>query len=257
VPYADAMHLETKPFDPADDGRDPDYRWGLTLDLDACTGCNACITACVQENNIPTIGETIVRQGREMHWIRMERYVEHAGDAVQVYHVPMMCQHCGSAPCETVCPVFATYHNDQGLNVMVYNRCIGTRYCSNNCPYKVRRFNYFPYDTLIRDPEQLALNPDVTVRSKGVMEKCSMCVQRINGARDTAIVEGRTIREGEFTTACAQTCPSNAITFGNYKDPESQVTKNNRDPRAYWVFHHLNTRPGVTYLKSIDRSEKV
>ncbi len=256
APYGDAMHLQTVPFDPADDARSPDYRWGLAIDLDACTGCNACISACVQENNIFTVGEQLVRQGREMHWIRLERYVEHHGGEIEVRQVPMLCQHCGAAPCESVCPVLATYHNDEGLNVMVYNRCIGTRYCSNNCPYKVRRFNYYPYDQFVREPEQLGLNPDVTVRSKGVMEKCTLCVQRIAAAKDQAAIEGRKVREGEITPACAQTCPSQAITFGNYRDPESAVTKAFDDGRAYWVFQSLNTRPGVTYLKSIQRGEK-
>jgi molybdopterin-containing oxidoreductase family iron-sulfur binding subunit len=254
-PYADAMQLETVDFDPAGDARSPDYRWGMVIDLDTCTGCNACVTACVQENNIFAIGEQLVRQGREMHWIRLERYVEHHGDEIEVRHAPMLCQHCGSAPCESVCPTFATYHTGEGLNAMVPNRCIGTRYCSNNCPYKVRRFNYFPYDRFLREPEQLRLNPDVTVRSKGVMEKCSFCVQRISAAKDQAAFEGRTVRDGEVTPACAQTCPSQAITFGNHKDPASRVSKQRADGRAYWVFHHLNTRPAVTYLKSIRRGE--
>jgi molybdopterin-containing oxidoreductase family iron-sulfur binding subunit len=190
-----------------------------------------------------------------MSWIRLERYVEHHGDEVDVRQVPMMCQHCGAAPCESVCPVLATYHNDEGLNVMVYNRCIGTRYCSNNCPYKVRRFNYYPYDSFIREPENLQLNPDVTVRGKGVMEKCTLCVQRINAAKDKAVMEGRSVREGEIQTACQQTCPSQAIRFGNYRDPESVVTAERKGKRAYWVFQHLNTRPGITYLKSIERGE--
>jgi molybdopterin-containing oxidoreductase family iron-sulfur binding subunit len=256
-PYADAMHLETEEFDPALDATNPNYRWGMSIDLDACTGCGACMAACAVENNVPVIGETLVRQGREMHWIRIERYVEeHEDGAIEVRHTPMLCQHCGSAPCETVCPVFATYHNDEGLNVMVPNRCIGTRYCGNNCTYKVRRFNYFSYNWDVRDPEQWGLNPDVIVRSKGVMEKCTFCVQRINGAKDVARKDGgRVVRDGEITPACAQTCPSNAIVFGNFKDPESRLAKLQEDPRAYWVFHYLNTRPAVTYQKSILRSE--
>jgi molybdopterin-containing oxidoreductase family iron-sulfur binding subunit len=255
APYAGASHLEKRPFDPAQDARDPSYRWGLTIDLDACVGCNACMTACVQENNIPAIGDELVKRGREMHWIRIERYVEHHGEELEIRNLPMLCQHCGAAPCETVCPVYATYHNDEGLNVMVPNRCIGTRYCGNNCPYKVRRFNYFPYDFDVRYPENLRLNPDVMVRSKGVMEKCTLCVQRINGAKDRALREGRTVREGELSTACAQACPSDAIHFGNYKDPESAVAKAREDPRAYAVLHHLNTRPGVTYLRKVLRVE--
>ena len=256
-PYADAMHLQTEQFDPTIDATHPHYRWGMSIDLDACTGCGACIAACAVENNVFTIGETLVRQGREMHWIRIERYVEQREDGgVEVRHVPMLCQHCGSAPCETVCPVFATYHNDEGLNVMVANRCIGTRYCGNNCTYKVRRFNYFSYNWDVREPEQWAFNPDVMVRAKGVMEKCTFCVQRINGAKDAARKDGgRVVRDGEVTPACAQTCPSNAIVFGNHKDPESRLSKLQEDPRAYWVFHYLNTRPAVTYQKSIRRSE--
>jgi len=254
-PYADALHLETEEFDPARDAINADYRWGMSVDLDACSGCGACITACATENNVFTIGEELVRAGREMAWIRLERYVEQHGDEIEVRHVPMMCQHCGAAPCEPVCPVFATYHNPEGLNVMVPNRCIGTRYCGNNCPYKVRRFNYFAFDRDVRAPEQFGLNPDVIVRSKGVMEKCSFCVQRINAAKDKAVGEGRTVRDGEITPACAQTCPSKAIVFGNHKDATSEVSKRREDPRAYWVFHHLNTRPAVTYQKSIRRNE--
>ncbi len=254
-PYADAMHLETEEFDPAADAISDTYRWGMSVDLDACSGCGACITACATENNIFTIGEELVRGGREMAWIRLERYVEHHEDEVEVRHVPMMCQHCGAAPCEPVCPVFATYHNPEGLNVMVPNRCIGTRYCGNNCPYKVRRFNYFSFDRDVESPEELGLNPDVIVRSKGVMEKCSFCVQRINAAKDKAVIEGRVVADGEVTPACAQTCPAKAIVFGNHKDPTSEVSKRREDPRAYWVFHHLNTRPGVTYQKSIRRNE--
>jgi molybdopterin-containing oxidoreductase family iron-sulfur binding subunit len=254
--YAAASHLITVDYDPADDARDPNYRWGMTIDLDSCNGCGACTAACSIENNTPTIGEMLVRQGREMHWIRIERYVEFDDDdGIDVRSVPMMCQHCGAAPCESVCPVLATYHNDEGLNVMVPNRCIGTRYCGNNCPYKVRRFNYFPYDQFIREPEHLILNPDVIVRSKGVMEKCTFCVQRINAAKDVASAEKRTVREGEIVVACQQACPPNAIQFGNYKDSASKVAELRKDKRAYTVLPHLNTRPAVTYLKSISRRE--
>jgi Fe-S-cluster-containing dehydrogenase component len=254
-PYADAMHLETVPFDPARDALDEKYRWGMSIDLDSCSGCSACVAACVSENNIPAIGETLVRQGREMHWIRIERYVEPREDGeLVVRHAPMLCQHCGAAPCESVCPVYATYHSKEGLNVMVPNRCIGTRYCGNNCPYKVRRFNYFPYDFDYRGPEGLSLNPDVIVRSKGVMEKCTFCVQRINAGKDRARLEGRDrVTDAEVQPACAQACPSDSIVFGNYKDPDSEVTRLRNDPRAYWVLHHLNTRPAITYQKSIDR----
>ena len=252
--HGDAPHLETKAYDPADDSNaGSPYRWGMAIDLDACSGCNACIAACNQENNIPVIGEDQVRRGRELHWIRIERYVEDHHGEIDVRHSPMLCQHCGAAPCENVCPVLATYHNEEGLNVMVPNRCIGTRYCSNNCPYKVRRFNYFPYDQSVPAPENLALNPDVTVRSKGVMEKCSFCVQRISVAKDQALHEGRNVRDGEITPACAESCPSKAIVFGNLKDPASRVSGLSRDKRAYRALDQLYTRPAVTYLKSIRR----
>jgi molybdopterin-containing oxidoreductase family iron-sulfur binding subunit len=216
-------------------------------------GCNACVAACNQENNIPTVGPNVVAFGREMQWIRIERYVESHDGELEVRHSPMLCQHCGAAPCENVCPVLATVHDDEGLNAMVYNRCIGTRYCSNNCSYKVRRFNYFPYDFYVREPENLGLNPDVTVRTKGVMEKCTFCVQRIHVARDQAKQEKREIRDGEVTPACAEACPSRAIVFGNLKEADSRVSRDREDPRAYRVLEHLYTRPAITYLKSIGR----
>jgi len=254
-PYGDALHLETLDFDPVIDARDANYRWAMVIDTDLCSGCNACVAACAVENCIPTIGEMLVRQGREMHWMRIERWVEQRDGQLEVANSPMLCQHCGAAPCENVCPVYATYHNPEGLNAMVPNRCIGTRYCANNCPYKARRFNYFAYDWSIREPEHLVLNPDVTVRSKGVMEKCSFCVQRISAAKDRARLEDRTVADGEVIPACAQACPSRAIVFGNHKDPESLVARARDDGRAYWILHHLNTRPAVTYLKSIRRGE--
>jgi molybdopterin-containing oxidoreductase family iron-sulfur binding subunit len=225
----------------------------MSIDLDACTGCNACVAACAQENNTPTVGKEVVHKGREMNWIRLERFVEHNGDAIEIRQVPMLCQHCGSAPCESVCPVFATYHTEQGLNAMIYNRCIGTRYCSNNCPYKVRRFNYLPYDFEVRVPENLALNPDVTVRTKGVMEKCSFCVQRIKYAEDLKAGTDEIVGDGEVVSACQQACPSRAITFGNLKDPESRVSRLLESPRRYYALEHLYTRPAVSYLKSIRR----
>ncbi|MDP3940580.1 MAG: 4Fe-4S dicluster domain-containing protein, partial [Deltaproteobacteria bacterium] len=189
-------------------------------------------------------------QGRIMNWIRIERYVEkdeHGGFRAQ--SLPMMCQQCGAAPCEPVCPVFAAYHDDEGLNGQVYNRCVGTRYCSNNCPYKVRRSNYFHY--VWAEPLHLQLNPDVTVRSKGVMEKCTFCVQRIQEARQKAKGEERKIQEGEVTPACVQTCPASALTFGNLKDGESAVSRLHRDPRHYYVLGALNVRPAVAYLKRV------
>ena len=252
---ASSEHLVTKEYDPAADAHpDSPYRWGMSVDLDACVGCDACIMACNTENNIPVVGPDNARTGREMHWIRVERYVELGDDGqIDVRTVPMMCQHCGAAPCESVCPPIATYHSEDGLNVMVPNRCIGTRFCSNNCPYKARRFNYWPYDFFYREPEELILNPDVTVRSKGVMEKCTMCLQRITSAKDQAVLENRTVRDGEMQTACQQACPSNAISFGNLRDPESDVSKLRVDPRAYRIFEHLYTRPGVSYLRAVKR----
>ena len=250
----DAPELIVKDYDPArDSAPDSPYRWGMTIDLDACSGCNACITACAQENNTPTVGEEMVRVGREMQWIRLERYVDKRDDELDVRKAVMLCQQCGAAPCENVCPVYATYHTGEGLNAMVYNRCIGTRYCSNNCPYKVRRFNYLPYDFMVPEPENWALNPDVTVRTKGVMEKCTFCVQRIQEKKFEAKRDGRLVKDGEITPACAQTCPSEAIVFGNLKDPGSRVSKSWQEPRAYTALEQLNTRPAVGSLKQIDR----
>jgi anaerobic selenocysteine-containing dehydrogenase/Fe-S-cluster-containing dehydrogenase component len=254
----DAEHLIIKEYDVALDAAPGNpYRWGMSIDQDACTGCNACIAACITENNLPVVGPTNARIGREMHWIRVERYVELVNEnEVDVRHTPMLCQHCGAAPCESVCPALATYHSLEGLNVMVPNRCIGTRFCANNCPYKARRFNHWSYNWYVPVPENLSLNPDVMVRAKGVMEKCTFCVQRINGARDVATKEGRTIRDGEFNVACAEACPSNAITFGNLRDKESLVAKVRTIPRAYRILEHLYTRPAVSYLMSIRRVEE-
>jgi molybdopterin-containing oxidoreductase family iron-sulfur binding subunit len=237
------------------------HRWAMAIDLQRCTGCSACVVACYAENNIPTVGPAMIQRGRELAWIRIERYEEQiasTGAPVDVRHVPMMCQHCGDAPCETVCPVYATYHNPEGLNAQVYNRCIGTRYCSNNCPYKVRAFNWFDYSApekatfAFPEPLNWQLNPDVTVRSKGVMEKCTMCVQRILDGKGHAKDEERDLRDGEITTACAQSCPTEAIVFGDLMDPNSRVSRLSRDDeRRYWVLNELNTKPGVTYLKRV------
>jgi molybdopterin-containing oxidoreductase family iron-sulfur binding subunit len=265
-------HEMRPPFDPAKDAHpDSAYRWGMTVDLDRCTGCSACVAACYVENNIPVVGEEEVRRVRPMMWLRVNRYVgdgvpelvagrehphesrERLGDT-DVRHLPMMCQQCGAAPCEPVCPVIATYHNEEGLNGMVYNRCIGTRYCANNCPYKVRRFNYFD-NQLGRWPEpmRLMLNPDVTVRGQGVMEKCTFCVQRIQSARQPAKDQGRPIGDGEVVTACQQACPTSAIQFGNLRDPASKVNQVAAGPRGYHALHTLNTRPAVTYLAKVRR----
>jgi molybdopterin-containing oxidoreductase family iron-sulfur binding subunit len=234
-------------------------RWAMAIDLSRCTGCSACVTACYAENNIPTVGPELVRRGREMSWMRIERYFEGGehGEPLETRVVPMLCQHCSNAPCEPVCPVFAAYHTPDGLNAQVYNRCVGTRYCANNCPYKVRYFNWFdfqePRDPLFAwpDPFHWLLNPDVTVRSKGVMEKCTFCVQRIRGAQHEARLAGREVADGEFQTACEQTCPSEAIVFGDLNDPDSRVSRLARDDRGYHVLESLNTRPAITYLMRV------
>src|SRR5574341_7103 len=234
-------------------------RWGMAIDLSRCTGCSACVTACYAENNLPTVGKELMQRGREMSWIRIERYFEGAEDGhpLEVRTVPMLCQQCGNAPCEPVCPVFAAYHTPDGLNGQVYNRCVGTRYCSNNCPYKVRYFNWFDYqnpeDPAFSWPEPLhwQLNPDVTVRSKGVMEKCTFCVQRIRGRSEERRVRGAPLRDGEIVTACQQSCPADAIVFGDLNDPGSRVSALAVDGRGYHVLEELNTRPAITYLARV------
>jgi len=233
----------------------PEHRWGMIVDLDRCTGCSACAVACYAENNVPVVGRGEMLRGRELAWLRIERHDVTEASRRAVRFLPVMCQQCDQAPCETVCPVFASYHTKDGLNGQVYNRCIGTRYCANNCPYKVRRFNYFDYRW--ERPENQRLNPDVTVRSRGVMEKCTFCVQRIREAGNRARAEGRPLRDGEIVPACAQTCPTRAIVFGDYRDPKSELCRLAADPRGYRLLDYaVNTRPGVVYLRRVEASSE-
>lgn len=256
-----------------------DYKWAMAVDLDTCTGCNACTTACYAENNLPVVGKEVFLAGQSMHWIRIERYWDEDDREIPdqgASFIPMMCQQCEAAPCETVCPAGATNHTPDGLNSQIYNRCIGSRYCEANCPYKVRYFNWYDFSDASGShyawtaPMEQQLNPDVTVRSKGVMEKCTFCVQRLYSAKNTARSEGRLVADGEVTTACAQACPTGAITFGNLLDPESEIHKmwkrqqvdiakdeqfKGEDLRGYRVLEELRAYPSVMYMERVRESE--
>ena len=226
----------------------PNRKWTMAVDLDKCTGCGACVVACHAENNVPVQTPREIVRGRAMHWIRIERYWEAEYPAVRANFLPIMCQQCGRAPCEPVCPVYATVHSErENLNLQVYNRCVGTRYCQNNDPYKVRFFNFF--DPVIDAPLNEQLNPDVTARSAGVMEKCTFCVQRIRRAEEKALVEGRDLQEGEVIPACVQTCPPGALVFGDLDDPNSQVARLAGSQRKFMLLEHLGTDPQVIFLK--------
>ncbi len=229
----------------------PGYRWGMAIDADRCVGCQACVVACQAENNVAVVGKADAAYGRQLHWLRIERWAEGKPEHPQNIFLPMLCQHCEVAPCEPVCPVFASYRTEEGLNGQVYNRCVGTRYCGNNCPYHVRRFNWWLYE--FPAPLDVQLNPDVTVRQLGIMEKCTMCIQRIVAGKDRARDARRPVRDGDILTACQQTCPTQAITFGNLKDEGSELAKLAHTPRAYHVLEEIGTRPSVTYLKKVVR----
>ncbi len=251
-------HFEGEPQLWPEDHEKKGHAWGMVIDLNKCTGCSACVIACQSENNVPVVGYDEVRRQREMHWMRIDRYYTSYGtgedEELDIDHQPMMCQHCDNAPCETVCPVLATVHSDEGLNEQVYNRCVGTRYCANNCPYKVRRFNWFKYphdDSL----QNLVLNPEVTVRSRGVMEKCSMCVQRIESGKIEARSHGSPVADGAIQTACQQSCPANAIEFGDMNDTKSKVHTALENPRGYRVLEELNVRPAISYLRVVKNTD--
>ncbi len=245
--------------------RDNDYKWVMVIDLDKCNGCGACAVSCQAENNVAVVGEKIALQSRRMSWLRIERYFEGEWPNIRTVFLPMMCQHCGNAPCEPVCPVFATYHNPEGLNAMIYNRCIGTRFCGNNCPYGVRKFNWFDFfdekdyygyipafrkkDYVFRKPLDEQLNPDVSIREKGIMEKCTFCIQRIRRGKDNAKDEGRVVKDGDIMPACGQSCPTGAITFGNVNDPDSKVHSLAKSKRRHRLLESHGLETSVIYLK--------
>ena len=250
-----------------------EHRWGMAINLDVCTGCNACSTACYAENNLAVVGKERFEKGQAMHWLRLERYWDDGDKEFSeqgASFLPMMCQQCGAATCEPVCPVAATYHTPDGLNAQVYNRCIGSRYCSNNCPFRVRYFNFYSYyESSWPSPLEQQLNPDLSVRDKGVMEKCTFCMQRIRVAKDEAKMANRKVQDGDVTTACAQACPTGAIVFGDTMDPNSRVSrlwkkhqvqrghylakkpKSEKDLRGYRIFEELNVDPSIMYLERV------
>ena len=239
----------------------PGVKWGMSIDLNKCLGCGDCVVACTSENNVPIVGKDQVAKGREMQWIRIDRYYSGSPDEPNTSLQPMLCQHCDHAPCENVCPVVATTHSPDGLNQMAYNRCVGTRYCSNNCPYKVRRFNYFNFRDHFRDAYQqnesfnLIYNPEVTVRSRGVMEKCTFCIQRIMDAREEAIRQNKDLQGSDVKTACQEACNTNAIHFGDINDKESDFYKYRNHELGYYVLEELNIKPNVTYIAKLRNTQ--
>ncbi|MBI2267466.1 MAG: 4Fe-4S dicluster domain-containing protein [Armatimonadetes bacterium] len=228
-------------------------RWGMVADVDRCTGCKACVLACRSENNVPVVGEQEVNRGRILDWIHVDRFWKGEYPDVTAEFIPMLCQHCEKAPCESVCPVYASHHSHDGLNAQIYNRCVGTRFCANNCPYHVRVFNFF--SPRWPQPLEQQLNPDVTARDTGVMEKCTFCVQRIRRAELDARLRGKPLRDGELRPACVQSCPTSALVFGDFHDPHSAVSKTARSPRAVRVLEDLGTEPRIVYLKADRRKE--